>query len=131
MIFIALALSPSDLRILYVFDLISRVIRRGFGVWEVSWMYLEFSSDTAPTSSRNPSKSWCKDQSGIAAIEFSIVAMPFAMMLFGIISVFVYFFTDFMFENAVWQASREMRTGQYQTGSGQYQGLSGDTLKEA
>jgi len=66
---------------------------------------------------------WRADQSGVTAIEFGIVAMPFIMLLFGTISVCLFFFTTFTMENAVWQASRSIRTGQFQQGQGGYSGL--------
>jgi Flp pilus assembly protein TadG len=55
------------------------------------------------------------DEKGVTAIEFGMVAMPFLMMLFGIIGVGLYFFTTFTLENAVEQASRILRTGQAQS----------------
>ena len=30
---------------------------------------------------------WCKEQSGATAIEFGMVALPFVLLLFGILSV--------------------------------------------
>jgi Flp pilus assembly protein TadG len=65
---------------------------------------------------------WHKDESGVTAVEFAIVAMPFLMLLFGIISVCLYFFTNFTLENAVWQAARAIRTGQVQQSKGAYAG---------
>lgn len=58
-----------------------------------------------------------QDEKGATAIEFAIVALPFLMMLFGIIAVGLYFFTTFALENAVEQASRQLRTGQAQLSS--------------
>jgi Flp pilus assembly protein TadG len=66
---------------------------------------------------------WRRDQSGFTAVEFALVAMPFIMLMFGIMSVCLYFFTNFTMENAVWAASRAVRTGQFQTGGGAYSGL--------
>lgn len=57
---------------------------------------------------------WRTDGSGSTAVEFGIVAMPFLMLLFGIIGVALYFFTTFALENAVEQAARLIRTGQAQ-----------------
>ncbi len=57
---------------------------------------------------------WRSDAQGATAIEFAMVAMPFLMLLFGIIGVGLYFFTTFTMENAVEQASRLLRTGQAQ-----------------
>lgn len=57
---------------------------------------------------------WRSDAKGVTAIEFAMVAMPFLMLLFGIIGVGLYFFTTFTLENAVEQAARVLRTGQAQ-----------------
>jgi Flp pilus assembly pilin Flp len=57
---------------------------------------------------------WCRDERGFTAVEFALVAMPFLMLLFGIIAVGLFFFTAFSLENAVEQASRLIRTGQAQ-----------------
>lgn len=43
----------------------------------------------------------------------------------------LYFFTAYAMENAVWQAARDIRTGRFQTGAGQYANLTGDDLKKA
>jgi Flp pilus assembly protein TadG len=64
-----------------------------------------------------------RDDRGFTAVEFAIVAMPFIMLLFGILSVCLYFFTTFTMENAVWQASRAIRTGQFQQSQGTYAGI--------
>lgn len=66
---------------------------------------------------------WRKDEAGFTAVEFGILAMPFIMLLFGTLSVCLYFFTNFTMENAVWQASRAIRTGQFQQGQGAYSGM--------
>lgn len=63
---------------------------------------------------RNLLARWRSDSRGVTAIEFGMVAMPFMMLLFGIIGVGLYFFTTFTLENAVEQASRLLRTGQAQ-----------------
>ena len=55
-----------------------------------------------------------KNEDGAPAIEFAIVAGPFLMLLFGLISIGQYFFTTSDLENAVDQGSRQLRTGQYQ-----------------
>lgn len=57
---------------------------------------------------------WRSDQSGVTAIEFAAVGMPFFMMLFGIMGVGLFFFTTFSLENALERASRVIRTGQAQ-----------------
>jgi Flp pilus assembly protein TadG len=65
---------------------------------------------------------WRRDESGATAIEFAIVAMPFLMLLFGIMSVSLFYFTSFSLENAAWHASRAIRTGQLQQSMGAYAG---------
>jgi Flp pilus assembly protein TadG len=72
-----------------------------------------------------------RDETGFTAVEFAAVAMPFVLMLFGILSVCLYFFTNSTFENAVWQASRVIKTGQFQQGTGAYAGLSTEDRKKA
>jgi len=69
---------------------------------------------------------WHKDEAGATAVEFAMVSLPFVALLFGIISVCLYFFTVFTMENAVWQAARAIRTGQFQQGLGIYAGLQTD-----
>ena len=66
---------------------------------------------------------WKTDQSGFTAVEFAMVAMPFLMLLFGTLSVCLFYFTNFTLENAVWSASRGIRTGQFQQGEGSYSGI--------
>jgi Flp pilus assembly protein TadG len=69
---------------------------------------------------------WRRDQSGFTAVEFAIVAMPFMLLLFGIMSVCLFYFANFSIENAVWQAARAIRTGQMQSSQGAYSGASTD-----
>ncbi len=57
---------------------------------------------------------WKANKDGTTAIEFALVAVPFLMLLYGIIGVGLFFFTTFTIENAVEQASRFIRTGQAQ-----------------
>jgi Flp pilus assembly protein TadG len=71
-------------------------------------------------------RKWHKDEAGLTAVEFAMVSLPFVMLLFGTIAVCLYFFTVFTMENAVWQAARTIRTGQYQQGLGIYAGLTTD-----
>lgn len=55
------------------------------------------------------------DENGGTAVEFAMILGPFLMLTFGIIGIGLYFFTLFSLENAVEQASREIRTGLYKT----------------
>jgi Flp pilus assembly protein TadG len=66
---------------------------------------------------------WRRAESGATAVEFAIIAMPFVMLLFGLVSVCLYYFADFSMENATWQAARAVRTGQLQQSTGAYAGL--------
>jgi Flp pilus assembly protein TadG len=79
----------------------------------------------------SPMRDLAADDRGTAAIEFAFISVPFFMLVFGIFKVCLLFFTTFSLENAVWQASREMRTGQFQSGSGAYAGLDGEALRTA
>jgi Flp pilus assembly protein TadG len=54
-----------------------------------------------------------RNEDGVTAIEFAMVGIPFFMMLFGIMGVGLYFFSVFNLENAVEQASRPLRTGEW------------------
>ena len=63
---------------------------------------------------------WRREESGATAIEFGIIALPFVLLLFGLVSVCLYYFADFSMENATWQATRAVRTGQLQQSQGAY-----------
>jgi len=54
------------------------------------------------------------DRSGAAAIEFGAVVAPFLMLMLGIMTVGLQYFTSTSLENGVTQASRKLRTGQAQ-----------------
>lgn len=71
------------------------------------------------------------DDRGFAAVEFAIVALPFLLLLVGLISISLYFFTSFTMESAVQNAARAIRTGQLQQGQGAYSGLSTNEDKRA
>jgi Flp pilus assembly protein TadG len=77
---------------------------------ELSILWLQ-----ARCNARRRAARLARDDNGATAIEFAMVAMPFLMMLFGIIGVGLFFFTTFSLENAVEQASRPIRTGEAQT----------------
>ncbi len=65
---------------------------------------------------------WRKDETGATAVEFGIVAMPFMLLLLGIMWVSLFYFANFTLENAVWQAARAIRTGQVQQSQGAFSG---------
>ncbi len=62
--------------------------------------------------------------SGVAAVEFAIVGIPFLALLFSIMQVALVFFGNMVLENAASQAARLIRTGQVQE-----QGLSQEAFK--
>ena len=53
---------------------------------------------------------------GQAAVEMALVAMPFFMLLFGIIELSLIFLVSSSLENATAQAARTIRTGSFQNG---------------
>ena len=74
---------------------------------------------------------WRGDESGATAVEFGIIALPFLLLLFGTMSVCLFYFANFAIENAVWQAARAIRTGQLQQGKGAYTGTTTNADKKA
>lgn len=76
-------------------------------------------------------RAFARDRSGVAAMEFGIVAMPFFLLVFGIVAVGVYFFQVSSVEAAALQAARAIRLGQVQQGQGSYAGLTTDAQKKA
>jgi Flp pilus assembly protein TadG len=54
------------------------------------------------------------DRRGTTALEFGAVAGPFLLLMLGIMTVGLQFFTTNALENGVAQASRKIRTGQAQ-----------------
>jgi Flp pilus assembly protein TadG len=73
---------------------------------------------------------WRREESGTTAIEFAIIAAPFVLLLFGLVSVCLYYFADFSMENATWQAARAVRTGQLQQSQGAYAGITTDADRQ-
>ena len=56
-----------------------------------------------------------RNHSGAAALEFALIAAPFFFLLFAMIEVGAVFFMGSIMENAVLEASRDIRTGRAQT----------------
>jgi Flp pilus assembly protein TadG len=71
-----------------------------------------------------------REERGTTAVEFALVAGPFVLLLFGLVSVCLYYFADFSMENATWQAARAVRTGQLQQGTGAYAGTVTNTDRQ-
>ena len=61
-----------------------------------------------------PCRSFWRDDSGVAALDFCLVAAPFFTILFGVLEVGLMFFSATLLEGGVGDASRLVRTGQIQ-----------------
>jgi len=55
-----------------------------------------------------------KNREGTAAIEFAILAIPFFMLLFAILELAIVFFINSTLTHSVSEASRQIRTGNFQ-----------------
>lgn len=58
---------------------------------------------------------FARAQRGATAIEFAIIALPFLILLFGIIELGMVFLVSTTLQNATDNAARQIRTGQFQT----------------
>jgi Flp pilus assembly protein TadG len=67
-----------------------------------------------------------KRREGSTAVEFAMVALPFAIMMFSVIEIAFVFVLDSALENAVIETGRRVRTGQASTA-----GYTVDTFKAA
>jgi len=68
----------------------------------------------ALTRARRHSKKYSKNQDGATAIEFALVAIPFFALIFAIIELSIIFFIGSALSNAVSEAGRLIRVGQFQ-----------------
>ncbi|MCF6220845.1 MAG: pilus assembly protein [Robiginitomaculum sp.] len=60
-----------------------------------------------------------KNKDGATAIEFAMLGIPFAALLFGIVEISVLFFMSSTVNHAVAEVARDIRTGEFQgTGGG-------------
>lgn len=59
-----------------------------------------------------------RNESGATAVEFAILGLPFAALLFGIIEISVVFIITTNTEHALSEVSRDIRTGEFQGSSG-------------
>lgn len=57
---------------------------------------------------------YASDRRGAAAVEFAMVAIPFFLLIFGLLEVCLIFLVSTVLEHAVADASRQIRTGQAQ-----------------
>jgi Flp pilus assembly protein TadG len=61
---------------------------------------------------------FARGERGATAVEFAIVAMPFMLLIFGLIELGLVFLVSLTLENAVIDVGRTIRTGQVQTTGG-------------
>ena len=61
-------------------------------------------------------KLWSRDQRGIAAVEFALIAAPFFFLIFGLLEICVIFIMSAVLEHGINEAARGIRTGQMQEG---------------
>jgi len=59
-------------------------------------------------------KKWFRNEKGVVAIEFAMVALPFFMLLMGIIEVSMFYASSIILEGGASEASRLIRTGEAQ-----------------
>ena len=69
----------------------------------------------APAISR--ARSFGRDERGVTAIEFGILAIPFFVLIYAILETAMLFFASQVLDSAVEDASRKIRTGQAQAAS--------------
>lgn len=58
---------------------------------------------------------FARAQRGATAVEFAIIALPFLVLLFGIIELGMVFLVSTTLSNATDAAARQIRTGEFQT----------------
>lgn len=63
-------------------------------------------------------KRYRANREGATAVEFAILLVPFSAMLFAIIELGIVFFIQATMGHAMQEASREIRTGQFQSTGG-------------
>jgi Flp pilus assembly protein TadG len=59
----------------------------------------------------------CRDRQGTAAVEFSLIALPFLILAFGIIEIGCIFWGNYELDNLTTSAARIIRTGEAQSGN--------------
>ena len=65
----------------------------------------------------NPMRRLAKNKEGASAVEFSLLATPFFMLLFSVFELGWFFFSNAMLDQAILDGSRGIRTGQVQNAS--------------
>lgn len=67
---------------------------------------------------RRIARAWAHADGGATAVELAIVAVPFFLLLFGVIELALVFLLATSLENATDLAARQVRTGEMQTAGG-------------
>ena len=62
---------------------------------------------------------WKKNDDGSTAVEFSLVGIPFILMVIGIIEMALMFTSQSLLEASTAEAARSIRTGAVQQGGGE------------
>lgn len=78
-------------------------------------------------------KAWAlgRDVRGVIALEFGLLILPFLLLVFGVVTVGIYYFQVSSIENAAQMAARDIRVGKLQQGSGSYSSATNDTQRKA
>jgi Flp pilus assembly protein TadG len=71
-----------------------------------------------PTARLSILRRFVRARRGATAVEFAILALPFMVMLFGIVELATTFIASTTLEQATEVAARRIRTGEFQTGGG-------------
>jgi Flp pilus assembly protein TadG len=69
----------------------------------------------------NITENWLKNNAGVTAIEFSLLAAPFMLIVIGIIELSMMYVANSMLLGGVDDVAREIRTGQLQNAPDQQQ----------
>ena len=59
---------------------------------------------------------FASDKRGLAAVEFAMIAIPFFILIFGLLEVCAIFIMSSVLEHGASEAARDIRTGQFQQG---------------
>ena len=70
-----------------------------------------------------------RDESGVSAIEFSILAIPFFLMVFAIIETFIAFGAEQLLNYGVDKIGRQLRTGEITFNTGEATDINEDEFK--
>ena len=60
-------------------------------------------------------EAFASDKRGLAAVEFAMIAIPFFFLIFGLLEVCVIFIMSSILEHGANEASRAIKTGQFQS----------------